>query len=549
VKHRSNYLALAGFAALAALLFGRHALVDPTGRCVCTGPAGDPALFMWALSWWPHALGAGTNPFYSTAMWAPDGLSIASITGIPGASLAMWPITALFGPVASYNAVALLSPALSAFTSFLLCKQVTGSVRGAVVGGLLFGFGSYQLGQLLGHLNLTTVFLVPMMAYLVLRRLDRSLSRRRFILAGAATLIGQFLLSTEIAFDVVLMGGLALIVGYAIYPARRKELRVLVAETIGTGLIAMLVVSPYIYEALVKDGLRQHPFFAEKYKLDLLNLVVPTKTTLLGGSSFASVSDSYSAGLSEAGGYLGVVMLAAFVCFVVTRWRERATRFLAAASAVTLVLALGPHLAIGGHETIPLPWRLVETLPLFEAPAPVRFVLFLHLLVAVAIASWLACERGRIHARWAVACVGLVALTPAIHTGLWDSRPRTQSDALASTLFQQAVPRDSIVLPVPFGEHGYGALWQAQARFRFRIAAGYLAGPIPPAYADERVALEMKDHDRPPRSKPAFRAFLRRHQVSRVLVDRADQGAWPGFLDSLGLNGRLVGNLLVYDVL
>ena len=74
---------------------------------------------------------------------------------------------------------AILLPALAAWTAFLLCRHLTGSFWPSFAGGYLFGFSSYMLGQELGHLHMTAVFLVPLAALVVLRFLEGALGRAR----------------------------------------------------------------------------------------------------------------------------------------------------------------------------------------------------------------------------------------------------------------------------------------------------------------------------------------------------------------------------------
>ena len=74
-----------------------------------------------------------------------------------------------FGPVVAYNARCDAVPALAALTAYLLCRHLTGSLWASLVGGYLFGFSSYMLGQELGHLHMTAVFLLPLVALAVVR--------------------------------------------------------------------------------------------------------------------------------------------------------------------------------------------------------------------------------------------------------------------------------------------------------------------------------------------------------------------------------------------
>jgi len=157
---RPRLWAFGAYLVLGLLSAGWYALSDPSSTCACIGNA-DPATYMWALEWWPHALLHGLNPFVTHYLWAPTGANVARAATIPAAALVLSPITALFGPVVAYNVLSIASPILAAFTAYLLCRRIVARELPAFVGGLLFGFGAYQFTQLVGHPNLTLVFRVP----------------------------------------------------------------------------------------------------------------------------------------------------------------------------------------------------------------------------------------------------------------------------------------------------------------------------------------------------------------------------------------------------
>ena len=143
---------------------------------------------MWGLAWWPHALLHGMNPFFTKALFAPDRLALGGDVTIPLAALVTAPITLLWGPIVSYNLLMLASPALAAFFAFLLCRYVTRSFAASLVGGYLFGFSAYMLGQLLGHLHLVLIFPIPAAVHLTLRAIDGRIGRRPFIVLLALCL-------------------------------------------------------------------------------------------------------------------------------------------------------------------------------------------------------------------------------------------------------------------------------------------------------------------------------------------------------------------------
>ena len=238
----------AGYLLISIVFWGQDVVTDPTRTCLCLGD--DPSLFMWSLSWWPHAIGAGTNPFVTHDIYVPDGFNLTWATAVPAASLAVWPVTALAGPVAAWNVLILGAPALAAFTAFLLCRELTGRFWPSLVGGYLFGFSSFMLAESLAHLHLTLSFPVPWALLLAVRRFRGSLSRRRYIGWLAVVLALQVLFSTEAALMLAVMSlaGSAALLVFADAAARRRLVGLL-AEAGAAAALAAVLVAPYLYYA------------------------------------------------------------------------------------------------------------------------------------------------------------------------------------------------------------------------------------------------------------------------------------------------------------
>jgi hypothetical protein len=209
---RANTVALLGYLALAVVLIGHSAIFRLDSECICGGGA-DPMQYVWSIKWVPWAIGHGHNPFLTNAMWAPGPFDLAATGWTPLAALVAIPVTLTIGPLASYNLLILASPALAAFFAFRLCHYITGRVAPAVVGGFMFGFSSYVVGQMIGHLHLTLVFFIPLAVEFVLRHLDGRSSRRRFVIEIAAVVVGQALLSTEVLFTALMFGAITLVAG------------------------------------------------------------------------------------------------------------------------------------------------------------------------------------------------------------------------------------------------------------------------------------------------------------------------------------------------
>ncbi len=312
------------------MLWGSHVLSHPGSRYVGLGQS-DAKLYLWLLYWWPYALLHGTNPLVTHIAWAPQ-VNMAWVTGLPGPSLLMAPITLTLGPVVSQNVLMLLAAPLAGWAAYLMCRRITRSFWPSIAGGYLFGLSTYMVNQMQGHVNLVLVFPIPLCFYLVLRRLDGDLGPVAFILLLTAALVGQVSISTEVFATFTLFGGLAP-TGVVLLGGRDLRTRLLpVIRSIGGAyLLALLVLSPYLYFALkgIPAGPVRH---VEKASADLLGSVVPRSRTLLGGSAFSSFTRAFTLNNVEDGSYLGIPLLAVIVAFAWTERRHRTTWLLLALS-------------------------------------------------------------------------------------------------------------------------------------------------------------------------------------------------------------------------
>ena len=88
-------------------------------------------------------------------------------------SLLLTPLTLAASPVASFNLLVILSLPLSGWAAFVLCRRITGRFWPAFAGGAVYGFSAFEMNHIFaGQLNLAVSFLLPIMAYMVVRWLD-----------------------------------------------------------------------------------------------------------------------------------------------------------------------------------------------------------------------------------------------------------------------------------------------------------------------------------------------------------------------------------------
>lgn len=501
------------------------------------------------MSWWPHAILHGLNPFVTHYLWSPTGVNLATVAVIPSAALVMTPMTMLFGPVFSYNMLAVASPALSAFTAYLLCRRVCGRDLPALMGGFLFGFSSYEFAQLLGHMNLTLTFLLPVLVHLSLRRAAGELSRVKYVCAAALALLVQMGLSTELLAEAVALGLVLLICARVLAPHReRPALNRLIVETLVAGLLAAVVGSAFLYYALFANGLPPgNSLFSDYYALDLTNLVFPTYTTWLGHAEFQPLWSTYAKGdVSEANGYVGIVLIVAFLTWFFGEGRRTlAGRLSIITAALATLLALGSHLHVAGIETIALPFDWLKTLPVFDSVIPGRLMVFVTLAVALGLSVWLAAPRPGALLRWLAVVLGALMTFPNIGATEYGV-PIVNPAFFRTKLYTHYLSRNETVLALPFGHNDVSTLWQAETGFYFYMPEGYVSSEIPAAFEREPGVIELFNNEAP--SPLALSAFIHAHRVSDVVVDPKLPGSWPALLATIGLHGHEIAGVILYHV-
>lgn len=540
------------YVGIAIATIGRGAVLHPASVCACSNSAPDPTIFMWSLAWWPHAIAQGLNPFVANVIAPPGGANVAAGTTIPAAAIAMWPVTALFGPFVSFNVLAILGPPLCGLTAYLLCRRLSAHNSASLTGGFLFGFSSYELSQSLGHTHLTLVFLIPVMVHLALRRFAGELSRRRFIAVLATVFVFQALLSTEILFDAVLIGASSLVIAYYCFPrSTRGSIDTLAREIAIAGIAALLLLLPYFWAALAEAPITRG---GNTFGLDALNLVLPTRITWLGGQLLHSVSATFERGNNwEAGGYLSLPLLIALGVFTRTTWRtERTTRLLVYTFAVSVVLALGSPLHVAGHQLIALPWSLLQELPLFPGLVPSRIMVFAELILAVCVAIWL--SRPSLHSgrRWLIASLGVVALFPNVAGAWWSSRP-TNPSFFRTTEYRHRLAHGENVLIIPAGMFGNSMLWQAETDFYFTMPDGYVpaVNAVAPQDVQATVAIyagSIRGAHIETSAAPVIQAFLHEHRIHHIIIEPRYQQAWSTVLDRIATRPQRLGGILLYTV-
>ena len=540
---RNNIQAVAAFLlyALAAALVMWHgaALTHQL-----SGTGSDPYDSPWFLAWWPYALTHHIDPLFTRLIWYPTGVSLLWVTSVPLLALLGWPVTAVFGPVLTYNLLIITAPVCSAWAAYFVCRHLARDFAAALIGGFLFGFSTYETSQSIGALNLTVIFCVPLLLLVVLKRLDGALSRRAAVALAALLLLAQFLICIEIFAMIFVFGGIAWALALAYLPARRPALRRLFTDALITAPFVVLPLVPLLIAMARHYALINHPAaWPDIFVADLTSIFIPSPLNLFG-RPFAGLSGGIAGDTQENCGYLGLPLLAIIFMFARSRGNALRGRYGILLFLVFLVSSFGPFLWVAGHFTgIALPWLAFVHLPLLGSALPGRFTLFTALVAAIIAALWLA-EPGRRAARLALGVVACIFLLPQPHP--WRAVPETVF--FAPGRVQQVLGPDPRLLILPFAINGPSSFWQMQNDFGFTQVGGYLGFPPKPAQAYKAV-IELFGDKMGKHLKPAdFAAYAQGAGAQYVVAGPGADPAELGVIAKLGWPVRKTDDVTIFTV-
>ncbi len=225
------------------------------------------------------------------------------------------------------------------------------------------------------------------------------------------------------------------------------------------------------------------------YHNDLFSFVAPgpLQRVSLGMRSLGNRLATGS-GAAEADGYIGVPLL---ILTGVLAWRSRRSPRMQLATVLLLVsalLSLGPRLAIDGRPTgVPLPFMLLDHLPLVDNLLPSRFSFEMAACLAAVIAFGLddlhrssarSHRHGTARRVWGGAAFAVITLAALIGTQLpeWPNQLGPTPALALPTSIRQAIPAgDPVAITYPYatGNTSEPMLWQADDQFGFRLLGGY----------------------------------------------------------------------------
>ena len=558
------------YALCATLLYGGHWWASSTTMVGCA--CDDQVQEVWFLAWPPYALTHAHNLFFTTWLNYPHGVNLTTNTSYPLLGILGAPVTWLWGPVATYNVLLRLALVASALAMCLVLRRWVRWWPACFVGGLVYGFSPYMIGQGQGHLFLTFAALPPLIVLVV----DEILVRRRWSARRAGIVlgllvVGQFLISPEVLVMTACTVGIGVVVvavtRFREVPAAVDRVARSTAWALGVSVVLLAYPAWVLLDGPEHVNGPPHVLAdLARYRGDLLGAVAPTYLLRNAPASLVAVGDKLTAGSwSENGMYLGIPLLLALVGFTVAFRRNRPLVLAVTVAVASWILSLGARLTIDDHNTgVRLPFVVLAHLPFVQDIEPARFALLTSLYAAAAFAMGLGLLRdhlrrrresapahrhqraGRPPSRWWAALPSLVVAALVVVSG-WPRFPfasvPTDVPALFTTDAVGAIPGGSVVLTYPYPADPVlqGMLDQAQAAMRYKIIGGYAFTPgrdgvsefydqllVPTvvqqlfyvAYGGPAFAADSDSPTAVPtlgRSVPAIREFLARYRVSTVI--------------------------------
>jgi hypothetical protein len=530
-RGRTSWIALASYLVLSLLLFA-SAWRDAFN--VQVGAGTDGLLAMWFLKWLPFAISHGHNPLVTDYVDSQVGVNLMWNGSMPLVDLVFAPVTSTLGPVFSYNLVATLAVALSAWSAFLLISRYVERRVAAGVGGLLYGFSPYMMAHLLGHPALFIVFIPPLIFLL----LDDALVRQRRGPISTGILLGllaaaQLLIGQEILLLTALVGALVIVLLVSLDPGTVRGRAPHAARAFGTAAVVFLVVCAVPLGVQFFGPQRLHGVVngPDTFVSDVLGFALPSSLQAIAPSWAVAISDRFTGGLAEAtNAYLGVGLLLLLGYATWRFWSRPVIRVAALIGVFLAILSLGQAIHIAGRVThipvfvvalafpllqrwiparlmlygVTLLWLGIIKLPILDNILPVRLMLFVFLAAAVVLALLVdailrapaptqpqpgpspasgggkAPRGGGNLWRLGGGLAVVAALALLIPSWPYPATVPPLPEFFRNGMVSQ-IPDGSVALVAPFAASTLNGLtpmyWQAAADFRFKMPEGYIDVP------------------------------------------------------------------------
>ena len=560
-RHQVAVVVIAVYVALGVVAYW-PVLHHSSGRLV-SQVWGDPSQMVWFFGWTAHALATAHNPFFSSAANVPYGLNLAQLTSAPLLGVLFAPVTLLAGPVASVNVCFALAMPASAAAAFAVLRRWNVWEPAAALGGLAFGFSPYMINEGSQHLNLVFLPLIPLIVATVVELCNQPRRPLRWGAALGLLVSAQYFISSEMLALTALMSIIGLVLCGAYWAQFKPDaVRGAVWAAI-KGLVAAVGVSVALLAYPIWYGFAGPHHYtgstwpeALMFNAHLSDFVAPTPL-----QAFRPVLGATGASLSRhshllEGAYLGWGVLAVVAVLLWVGRRSPRVRLAAALGAISALLSFGSHADVHG-KAVPFPFLVLSKVPTLGDIIPVSFAVVTTACVAAVLAFALdgihrrdvggsepvgASRPAAWRANAALAVVAVVVVVTWLPAWPFASQSAHRLPSAVVTALPAGNPL-VLTYPYPLPSADDAMLWQAEARYPFRLSGVYAMVPqrdgrpaaraalVQPDAVQEYFAVEeggISNYPKPPPNADIValtKEFVLRQHVDAVVVDLASANA------------------------
>jgi hypothetical protein len=365
---------------------------------------------VWNLWWVNYAVShLGHSPWFTDYLHFPDGISLMGQTLNPFNGFIGIVLQRFLSQVQTFNMILVFSFVMGGITAFWLCRELTGSYAGSLIGGAVFTFSNFHFMHAEGHLQLVSLEWVPFFVLWWIRFCGTPDIRRGIMASFALFLV---LLCDYYYFFFCVITGILFFLWVAwtrrdvFFLLRGKNLRGFFGFLV-TALLTSGVLTGFFILQNAHDPFFSGSHAARSLSADLLSPLIwgphwlfrewvePLWRPLvqMGGA------DEYSVHLG-----LSVIALSVYT------WKKRAVLniphlpFWVLLAAFFFVMSLGPNLHVWGREVdaglrfhcmgkevnpLLLPYAVLWLVfpPLRLSGVPIRMMIMVQLVAAIMVAG------------------------------------------------------------------------------------------------------------------------------------------------------------------
>jgi hypothetical protein len=404
-------MATASLRALGLYVVLTIALTWPLVTHLRTIDPGDSAFFAWEIGWELHAFWREPLALPHANIFHPNRDALGMDEPILGTTLLLLPLSLVTdNAVLLFHVARLLTFVLSAFTAYLLARDLECGEGASLVAGLAFAFSPIRTSQLNHLSNLGSQWLPLVLMYLF--RFGRDGRRRDALWAGVFYALAFYACGYHGVIGLVVLPLAALPIVW-----KRWHLLVRALPAIALAGVLLLPLQRLHHAALTAHGHERSEAETTLHSASLESFLATSPWNRLYGDLTGPVRGNTNL-------FPGLMIASLVACGSASAWKQRRTPSVAALSCAVLAVAaaafaLGPRLQLMGHDLGPGPLAFIRKL--------------LPVLSSIRVYG-----RGGIFLALALAILGALVLKG------WRSRPVLVAVCAAAILVE------SLITPIPF---------------------------------------------------------------------------------------------------